>query len=78
MTEREGVFLEGLWVERESSSPKIQEVGLTSAPLESMAFFFATFCEPWAREFMKCRYKTFDSKECLPEGRKVTRCALDL
>jgi NADH dehydrogenase (ubiquinone) 1 alpha subcomplex subunit 8 len=78
MSEREGIFIEGLWVERESPEPKVQEVGATSAPLESMAFFFASFCEPWSKEFMKCRSRTFDPRECLPEGRKVTRCGLDL
>lgn len=78
MSEREGIFVQNLWVERETPQVKVEEIGASSAPLESMAFFFASFCEPWSKEFMKCRANTFDPKDCLPEGRKVTRCGLNL
>ncbi|KAI9098031.1 hypothetical protein DFS34DRAFT_642841 [Phlyctochytrium arcticum] len=81
-THREGNFVNGLWVEKAPLSPAIAppvaEVGLTSAPLESMSFFFASYCKKWNEDFVLCKNENKDPKECLKEGRKVTRCALDL
>ncbi|KAI9342616.1 hypothetical protein BDR26DRAFT_917925 [Obelidium mucronatum] len=80
-THREGLFVEGLWVDQSplpDSIPKVAEVGLTSAPLESMAFHFAQYCKPYSEDFMLCKNGTQDPEKCLKEGRRVTRCALDL
>ncbi|KAK7534028.1 uncharacterized protein J3D65DRAFT_467933 [Phyllosticta citribraziliensis] len=57
--------------------PKVKEVGSTSAPLMSAAFFIGARCKPYNDDYMMCKD---DSKgrgelECLKEGRKVTRCA---
>ncbi|KAJ3091146.1 hypothetical protein HK102_001560 [Quaeritorhiza haematococci] len=78
---REGIFVEGLWVEKEplpSDIPAVPEVGCTSAPLESMSFHFAAKCKDYSEDYMLCKNSTQDPKACLKEGRRVTRCALDL
>lgn len=58
--------------------PKVDEVGATSAPLKSIAFFFGQFCQPYAEDFMLCKNENRDPEHCLKEGRRVTRCAQDL
>ena len=78
---REGIFVEGLWVEKgnlDESIPHVDEVGVTSAPLHSMAYAFASHCKAYSEDFMLCKNETQDPKKCLKEGRKVTRCAIDL
>ncbi|KAI8918355.1 hypothetical protein DFJ77DRAFT_455267 [Powellomyces hirtus] len=81
-THREGTFVEGLWVEKAGLSPEtappVPEVGCTSAPLESMAFFFADYCKKYNDDYVLCKNESQDPRHCLKEGRKVTRCALDL
>ncbi|KAJ3095808.1 hypothetical protein HK100_005726, partial [Physocladia obscura] len=75
------IFVDGLWVDKTpmpDSIPHVPEVGLTSAPLESMAFHFAQYCKPYSEDFMLCKNGTQDPEKCLKEGRRVTRCALDL
>ncbi|KAL4964508.1 coiled-coil-helix-coiled-coil-helix domain-containing protein [Aspergillus stella-maris] len=57
--------------------PKVTEIGATSAPLTSAAYFIGDRCKAFNDDYMKCKD---DSKgrgeiECLKEGRKVTRCA---
>ncbi|KAJ3202128.1 hypothetical protein HDU67_000787 [Dinochytrium kinnereticum] len=76
-----GIFVEGLWVDPtplSSDIPSVPEVGLTSAPLESMSFHFAQYCKPYSEDFMLCKNESQDPKHCLKEGRRVTRCALSL
>ncbi|KAJ3048774.1 hypothetical protein HK097_010228 [Rhizophlyctis rosea] len=81
-THREAIFVNGLWVEKdpfpEDIAKPIDEVGLTSAPMESMAFFFAQHCKDYTEDFMLCKNESSDQTKCLKEGRKVTRCAMDL
>ncbi|KAJ3213935.1 hypothetical protein HK099_007113, partial [Clydaea vesicula] len=80
-THREGIFVKGLWVEDPEpgyQSTLVEEVGLTSAPLESMSFYFQSYCKDYTRDFMLCKNETNDPKHCLKEGRRVTRCAMDL
>ncbi|KAJ3065643.1 hypothetical protein HDU98_010968 [Podochytrium sp. JEL0797] len=80
-THREGIFVDGLWVDKTpmpDSIPKVDEIGLTSAPMESMAFHFAQYCKPFAEDYMLCKNGTQDPEKCLKEGRRVTRCGLDL
>ncbi|KAJ3018871.1 hypothetical protein HKX48_002577 [Thoreauomyces humboldtii] len=81
-THREATFVEGLWVEKEplssSTAPAVPEVGCTSAPLESAAFFLASYCKKYNEDFVLCKNESQDPKHCLKEGRKVTRCSLDL
>lgn len=57
--------------------PKVQEVGSTSAPLMSAAFFIGARCKPYNDDYMMCKddAKGRGELECLKEGRKVTRCA---
>lgn len=77
----EGVFVEGLWVEDKKLSsdvPDVAEVGLTSAPMESMAFHFGAFCKDYSEDYMLCKSESTDPRHCLKEGRRVTRCAIDL
>ena len=83
-THREGIFVEGLWVEptqkNTNSNPKtaIQEVGSSSAPLLSASFHLEAYCGPFNNDFMLCKAQNADPKACLEEGRKVTRCSIDL
>lgn len=57
--------------------PKVQEIGATSAPLLSAAYFIGERCKPYNDDFMKCKDEGNGRGEidCLKEGRKVTRCA---
>ncbi|KAJ3300716.1 hypothetical protein HDV03_001984, partial [Kappamyces sp. JEL0829] len=77
---REGIFVEGLWVEKEAAKgtgPVVDEVGATSAPLLSASFHLGAFCAPFNEDFMLCKKENADPKACLAEGRKVTRCSID-
>jgi len=58
--------------------PKVDEVGATSAPLKSASFFIGGFCKDYNEDFMLCKNENNDPAHCLKEGRKVTRCAIDL
>ncbi|CAP92351.1 hypothetical protein N7519_011513 [Penicillium mononematosum] len=57
--------------------PKVEEVGATSAPLMSAAYFIGDRCKAFNDDFMKCKDEANGRGEidCLKEGRKVTRCA---
>ncbi|KAK9762683.1 ndufa8, NADH-ubiquinone oxidoreductase complex I 19kd subunit [Basidiobolus ranarum] len=58
--------------------PSVPEVGATSAPLTSAAFFIGAYCKDYNEDFMLCKAENNDPKHCLKEGRKVTRCVVDL
>ena len=58
--------------------PRVDEVGTTSAPLKSIAFFFGQFCKDYTEDFMLCKNEDRNPEHCLKEGRRVTRCAQDL
>ncbi|OMJ29737.1 NADH-ubiquinone oxidoreductase [Smittium culicis] len=58
--------------------PKVEEIGATSAPLKSIAFFFNSLCQEYNEDFMLCKAENPDPKHCLTEGRKVTRCSIDV
>ncbi|KAK7470117.1 ndufa8, NADH-ubiquinone oxidoreductase complex I 19kd subunit [Stygiomarasmius scandens] len=58
--------------------PKVQELGVTSAPLKSAAFFIGAYCKEFNEDFMLCKAENRDPSHCLKEGRRVTRCATDL
>ncbi|RHZ86561.1 hypothetical protein Glove_49g23 [Diversispora epigaea] len=60
------------------SIPKVDEIGATSAPLQSAAFFIGAYCKEYNEDFMLCKNENNDPAHCLKEGRKVTRCAIDL
>ena len=57
--------------------PKVEEIGATSAPLMSAAYFIGDRCQAYNDDFMKCKDQANGRGEfeCLKEGRKVTRCA---
>ncbi|KAJ7571802.1 hypothetical protein C8J56DRAFT_145879 [Mycena floridula] len=57
---------------------KFQELGVTSAPLKSAAFFLGSYCKEYNEDFMLCKAENRDPSHCLKEGRRVTRCAADL
>jgi len=61
-----------------SSTPSVQEVGTTSAPLKSAAFFIGAYCKSYNEDFMLCKAENRRPEHCLKEGRKVTRCATEL
>ncbi|KAF8645521.1 hypothetical protein AX16_007805 [Volvariella volvacea WC 439] len=58
--------------------PKVDELGATSAPLKSAAFFIGAYCKEYNEDFMLCKAENRDPEHCLKEGRRVTRCATDL
>jgi NADH dehydrogenase (ubiquinone) 1 alpha subcomplex subunit 8 len=81
-----------------ASVPHVEEVGATSAPLKSAAFFLGAYCKEYngsfvsvlqdcainenfylyIEDFMLCKNENRSPAHCLKEGRKVTRCAIDL
>ncbi|KAF4619573.1 hypothetical protein D9613_004794 [Agrocybe pediades] len=58
--------------------PHVDEVGATSGPLKSAAFFIGAYCKEYNEDFMLCKNENRQPEHCLKEGRKVTRCAIDL
>ncbi|KAJ3998328.1 hypothetical protein F5050DRAFT_1254487 [Lentinula boryana] len=58
--------------------PKVQELGVTSGPLKSAAFFIGAYCKEYNEDFMLCKAENRDPGHCLKEGRRVTRCATSL
>ena len=59
------------------SIPKVKELGTTSAPLFSAAYFIGARCKDYNDDFMQCKTENPGKGEfeCLAEGRRVTRCA---
>ena len=59
------------------SIPKVQELGVSSAPLLSASFFIGARCRDYNDDYMKCKTDNpgRGEFECLQEGRRVTRCA---
>ncbi|KAJ5902098.1 NADH-ubiquinone oxidoreductase 20.8 kDa subunit [Penicillium taxi] len=57
--------------------PKVEEIGATSAPMMSAAYFIGARCKAFNDDFMQCKNEANGRGEieCLKEGRKVTRCA---
>ncbi|KAF8592113.1 NADH dehydrogenase, alpha subcomplex, subunit 8 [Ramaria rubella] len=58
--------------------PPVAELGVTSAPLKSAAFFLGAHCKDYNEDFMLCKSEKRQPEHCLFEGRRVTRCAADL
>lgn len=60
-----------------SDIPPVDELGTTSAPLYSAAYFIGARCQPYNDDFMLCKEEAQGTGEldCLKEGRRVTRCA---
>lgn len=80
-TYKQPAFSEKLYVEPSplpDGTPQVSEIGLSSAPLETMAYYFGAFCKDYSEDFMLCKASNPDAGACLKEGRKVTRCGLDL
>ncbi|KAI9885314.1 MAG: hypothetical protein M1823_002899 [Watsoniomyces obsoletus] len=57
--------------------PKVTEIGASSAPLLSAAYFIGARCRPYNDDYMVCKTEAQGrgELECMKEGRKVTRCA---
>lgn len=57
--------------------PKVKELGASSAPLLSAAFFIGARCKDYNDDYMMCKVEANGRGEldCMKEGRKVTRCA---
>ncbi|KAI9298696.1 NADH dehydrogenase alpha subcomplex subunit 8, partial [Neoconidiobolus thromboides FSU 785] len=64
--------------EMPSNIPKVTEVGASSAPLTSASYFLHAHCKNYYDDFMLCKNENNDPAHCLKEGRKVTRCSVDL
>ncbi|MBW0542806.1 hypothetical protein O181_082521 [Austropuccinia psidii MF-1] len=57
--------------------PKVDELGVSSAPLKSASFFLGSFCKAYSEDFMLCKAEDANPEHCLKEGRRLTRCAQD-
>lgn len=59
------------------SIPPVKEIGASSAPLLSAAFFIGARCRPYNDDYMQCKTENpgRGELECMKEGRRVTRCA---
>lgn len=59
------------------SIPPVREIGSSSAPLLSAAYFIGARCRPFNDDYMQCKTEAYGKgeTECMKEGRKVTRCA---
>ncbi|MCJ1249996.1 hypothetical protein MMC30_007222 [Trapelia coarctata] len=59
------------------SVPKVPEIGASSAPLMSAAYFIGARCKAYNDDYMMCKTEAHGKGEleCMTEGRKVTRCA---
>lgn len=57
--------------------PKVDEIGASSAPLMSAAYFIGARCRAYNDDYMQCKTEAYGrgELECMKEGRKVTRCA---
>ncbi|RMZ87106.1 hypothetical protein DV736_g5668, partial [Chaetothyriales sp. CBS 134916] len=57
--------------------PPVKEIGASSAPLLSAAYFIGARCREYNDDYMQCKAEAYGRGEldCLKEGRKVTRCA---
>ncbi|MDI1488005.1 MAG: ndufa8, NADH-ubiquinone oxidoreductase complex I 19kd subunit [Ramalina farinacea] len=60
-----------------ASVPPVTECGTSSAPLMSASFFIGDRCKAFNDDYMQCKTEAYGrgEKECMREGRKVTRCA---
>jgi NADH dehydrogenase (ubiquinone) 1 alpha subcomplex subunit 8 len=60
--------------------PKVDEIGASSAPLFSAAYFIGARCKAFNDDYMKCKEEAAGRGEldCMREGRKVTRCAISM
>lgn len=60
-----------------SDVPPVHEIGATSAPLLSAAYFIGARCRDYNDDYMQCKTEAYGrgELECMKEGRKVTRCA---
>jgi len=61
-----------------ASEPRVAEIGTTSAPLKSAAFFIGAYCKDYNDDFMLCKEENRKPEHCLKEGRRVTRCTADI
>ncbi|KAI5852252.1 hypothetical protein BZA05DRAFT_397331 [Tricharina praecox] len=79
-TNREAIFTHAVLIDKTPMPdhiPKVEEVGASSAPLTSAAFFIGDKCRPYNEDYMLCKAEAQGRGEldCLKEGRRVTRCA---
>lgn len=63
-----------------SNIPRVEEVGVSSAPLKSASFFIGAKCAPYNDDYMLCKAENAgqDEAPCLAAGRRVTRCTSDV
>ncbi|KAA8913241.1 NADH-ubiquinone oxidoreductase-like protein 20.8 kDa subunit [Sphaerosporella brunnea] len=79
-TKREPIFTHAVLIDKTPMPdhiPKVDEVGASSAPLTSAAFFIGDRCKVYNEDYMLCKAEAHGRGEldCLKEGRRVTRCA---
>eukprot|EP00112_Aurelia_sp_Birch-Aquarium-sp1_P018650 Seg4472.2 transcript_id=Seg4472.2/GoldUCD/mRNA.D3Y31 product="NADH dehydrogenase" protein_id=Seg4472.2/GoldUCD/D3Y31 len=55
---------------------EVEELAATSAVLTAAAHALGKYCDEDFKDFMGCRYVTKDPRQCLEEGKLVTKCAM--
>ncbi|KAF9931769.1 hypothetical protein BGZ75_004565 [Mortierella antarctica] len=70
-----GQFVDSTPAPAEAAHP---EIGATSAPLKSAALLLGSYCRDYNEDFMLCKNENSHPAHCLKDGRKFTRCAMDL
>ena len=55
---------------------EVEELDATSAVLTAAAHALGKYCDEDFKDFMGCRYVTKDPRQCLEEGKLVTKCAM--
>ena len=57
------------------SDLEMEEVQVTTAPLQAAAFHYKAYCKDINKIFTDCRYWKKDPRKCLSEGHEVSKCA---
>ncbi|KAI6656865.1 hypothetical protein LOD99_16168 [Oopsacas minuta] len=55
---------------------EMEEVPVTTAPLQAAAFHYKAYCKDINDTFINCRYWKKDPRKCLTEGHEVSNCAI--
>ena len=63
---------------RDPTPKDFEEVQATHSVLMSSAYYIQEYCKDYNNDFMVCKRDNGDPAKCALEGRKVTRCVLDL
>jgi len=55
----------------------VPEIEITSSVFRACAHHLGKYCDEQSKEFMLCRAEDQDPRNCINEGKEVTRCGLE-